>query len=249
MLRTDNGFDTHPPASKGGADSSITKVTTVQLKEEGDDDPTQPDDVLAAPHEVEAETGRCRQDPGIQRKLMKAASMILNTTAALRGRCQPEDLLQEALVAILSGRRKWKKNKVDFMGLVFGVMKSLAYNQDQSLQTKDGHVVLERELAARNDEDDGESFVESHGNADASPEAALVEAEQEALRNDVLATLRAKFAEEDLAGRILDKMIERQGFMPADIRKALDVSDREFWSAHRRVTRAFDALCQSGKKP
>jgi DNA-directed RNA polymerase specialized sigma24 family protein len=247
MLKTDEGFDTHPMASKAWAESSITKVTTVQLKEEDDDAPTQPGDVLATLQEAEAEARRCRLDIGIQRKLMKAAGMILNTTTSLKGRCQPEDLLQEALVAILSGRRKWKKNKVDFMGLVFGVMKSLASSQDQSLQTKDRHVVLERELAAR-DEDDAEGFVENHGNADMSPEAALVEAEQQAQRDDILMTLRAKFTEDDLAGRILDKMIERQGFMPADIRKALDVSDREFWSAHRRVTRAFDALCQSGKK-
>ncbi len=221
----------------------------MQLKEEGDDDPAQPGDVLATPQEVVAEAERCRRDTGIQCRLMKAASMILNTTTALKGRCQPEDLLQEALVAILSGRRRWKKNKVDFVGLVFGVMKSYASNQNQSFQTKDGHVVLERELGAWNDEDDVESFIENHGSTDASPEAALIEAEQEALRDDVLMTLRAKFAEEDLAGRILDKMIERQGFMPVDIRKALEVSDREFWSAHRRVTRAFDALCQSGKKP
>jgi hypothetical protein len=28
--------------------------------------------------------------------------------------CQPEGLLQYALLALLSGRRRWKKNRIDF---------------------------------------------------------------------------------------------------------------------------------------
>ncbi len=225
------------------------QVTTVQLQEETDDEPIQLGDDVASLREVEAELARCSQNPSAQRRLMKGAKMILNTTTVLKARCQPEDLLQHALLALLSGRRRWKKNRIDFLGLVFGAMKSLAYSHDKSLQTKDEHVVLERELGHRNDEEDAESFVERQGHADDSPIELLIEAEHEESYVSVLRELRLKFAVEDLAGRILDKMIERQGFMPLDIRKALNVSERDFWSAHRRITRALDALSQSGMQP
>jgi DNA-directed RNA polymerase specialized sigma24 family protein len=225
------------------------QVTTVQLQEETDDEPIQLGDDIATQQEVEAELSRCQQDQSIQRRLMMGANMILNTTAVLKVRCQPEDLLQHALLAILSGRRRWKRNRVDFHGLVFGAMKSLAYSHDQSLQTKDGHIVLEHELGRRNDKDLIEGVAERQEHADDSLEKSLIEAEQEESDISVLRKLRVRFAPEDLAGRILDKMMERQGLMPMDIRTALGVGDREFWSAYRRITRALTALSQSGVKP
>lgn len=225
------------------------EVTTVQFEETDDEEPALPDDVLATHQEILAAAERSRRDPSSERRLMKAASFILNTTTVLKGRCLPEDLLHEALVAVLAGQRKWKKNRVDFNGLVMGVMKSLAYSRDNSLETKDGHVVLEGELRAKDDEDDGDSVVESHGNADESPEANLLRAEQKAEVDSVFVVLRAMFAKEDLAGRILDLIAERKGYTLAEIREALGVSDREFWNANRRLTRAFDELSQTRTKP
>ncbi len=37
----------------------------------------------------------------------------------------PEDLIQDAMMAILDGRRKWPKNRVDFVKLLLGVNQSL----------------------------------------------------------------------------------------------------------------------------
>jgi hypothetical protein len=221
----------------------------VQFEETDDDEPAQPDDVLATQREIVAEVERCRRDPGIERRLMKAASLILKTTTVLKGRCLPDDLLQDALVALVTGRRSWKKNRVDFIWLVMGVMKSLASSRDNSLGTKDAHVVLEGELRAKDDEDDGDSVVGTFGDADASPEALLLQAEQKAEEDSVFVVLRAKFAGEDLAGLILDMIAERKGYTLAEIREALGVGDREFWNANRRLTRAFDELGQTGMKP
>jgi DNA-directed RNA polymerase specialized sigma24 family protein len=38
----------------------------------------------------------------------------------------PEDLLSEALIAVLDGRRKWKKSSVDMLGLLLGTIKSMS---------------------------------------------------------------------------------------------------------------------------
>jgi hypothetical protein len=168
------------------------EVTTVQFEETDDDEPAQPDDVLATQQEIVAEVERCRQDPASERRLMKAALLILKTTTVLKGRFLPDDLLQDALVALLTGRRSWKKNRVDFIWLVMGVMKSLASSRDNSLETKDGHVVLEGELRAKDDENDGDSIVETFGDADASPEALLLQAEQKAEEDSVFVDMTAK---------------------------------------------------------
>src|SRR4030095_8155185 len=38
----------------------------------------------------------------------------------------PEDLIQDAMMAILDGRRKWLKGRVDFVKLLVGVIQSLS---------------------------------------------------------------------------------------------------------------------------
>ncbi|RWA52297.1 hypothetical protein AU476_18260 [Cupriavidus sp. UYMSc13B] len=217
--------------------------------DEPDEESAQPGDVFATTDEILAEIDRCRRSPDAERRLTKAASFILNMTSNLKGRWLPEDLLQEALLALLAGRRKWKTNRVDFLGLVIGVMKSLASSQDNSLETKDQHVVLEGELLAMGDgKEDGDGPVETFGHADASPEALLLIAEQTAAEDSIFVLLKARFAQEDLAGRIVSMLAERKGYTLAEIRAALNVRDGEFWNAHRRLTRAIDDLSQTGMK-
>ncbi len=217
--------------------------------DEPDEESAQPSDVLATSSEILAEIDRCRRSPDMERRLMKAASFILNMTSNLKGRCLPEDLLQEALLALMEGRRKWKKNRVDFLGLVMGVMKSLASSQDNSLETKDQHVVLEGEFLAPGDgQENGDGLLERFGHADASPEALLLIAEQTAAEDSIFVLLKAWFAPDDLAGRIVSMLAERKGYSLAEIRAELNVSDGEFWNTHRRLMRAIEDLSQTGMK-
>lgn len=214
----------------------------MEFEEFEDEDPAKPGEVVATAEQIETQAALCMKEPSAKRRLLKAAGYILQTTTILKGRCQPEDLLQEALYAVLMGRRTWKPNSVDFFGLLRGVMKSLAYNQDRSLMTKDKHVVPEAELMAKDEVADGEGLLVSYGNDEESPETLLLAAEKAAGEMGALVVLRAKFPPPDLAGRILDKLAERMGYTLAEIRVSLNVNDREFWSAHRRLTRSIDEL-------
>jgi hypothetical protein len=249
MLRTATGFD-RPRWGLGFSLVDVKtlrrkqheEVTTMEFEKFDDEDPAKPGEVVATPEQIETQAALCMKEPSAKRRLLKAAGFILQTTAILKGRCQPEDLLQEALFAVLMGRRAWKPNAVDFFGLLRGVMKSLAYNQDRSLETKDKHIVPEAELLAKDEVTEGEGLLESYGNDEESPETLLLAAEAAAGEMGALVVLRAKFPPPDLAGRILDKLAERMGYTLAEIRVSLNVSDREFWSAHRRLTRSIDEL-------
>ncbi len=220
----------------------------MEFEELDDEEAPQPNDVLATQQQVESEAQQCYRVKSTKQRLIKMATYILNTTTILKGRCQPEDLLQEAVFAVLKGRRAWRTNAVDFVGLLIGVMKSLAYSQDNSLKTKDRHVVLEGELRPKDAEEVDAGVVESHGNDQDSPESILLAAEEAAREASVFVVLRAQFPRDDLAGQIIDKLAERKGLTHAEIRRALGVSDRAFWSANKRVTGAIDKFIENGMK-
>jgi hypothetical protein len=223
-------------------------VSTVKFEELEDEEARQPGDVLATQQEVESAAGECYRVRSTKQRLMKSATYILHTTTILKGRCQPEDLLAEAVFAVLTGRRAWKTNAVDFVGLLIGVMKSLAYSQDNSLKTKDRHVVLEGELRPKDAEEVDAGVVESYGNDEDSPESILLAAEEAAREASVFVVLRAQFARDDLAGQIIDKLAERKGLTDAEIRQELNVSSRKYWSADKRVTGAIERFIKNGMK-
>src|SRR5690349_5849511 len=67
------------------------------------------------------------------------------------------DLLSDAIIAVLEGRRKWFKEKVDFMGFLQGVMRSLASH------IRDGKATDAFDELAPNpvyEDEDAEDFVE-----------------------------------------------------------------------------------------
>lgn len=218
----------------------------MQFEDVDEDEPAVPGDVLATSQEIEAQARCVYLDEEKRSRLLKSSIFILGMNTRLKRRCQPEDLLQEALVAVLSGRRTWKKNRVDFVGLLLGTMKSLASSHEASLKTKDSHVLVEGDFLTELEQGDAAGVVENFGDSGGSPEVAMLDDEHDAQIAGVFAIIRAKFDQDDLAGRIVEMMAERKGYMPIDIRKALGVSEREFWSAYRRVTRVLVDFREKG---
>lgn len=218
----------------------------MQFEGADDEEPTVPEDEQATGQELEAQARAAYADASLRRRLLKASMYILNATPRLKARCQPEDLLQDALVAVLTGRRAWKKDKVDFAGLIVGTMRSLASSQDASMQSKESHVSFESDLLATAEADNEVSIADRYGHDDTSPEGAMMDAEHDAEIKGIFSIIRTRFGENDLASRIADKMAERRGYMPADIKQALAVGDREFWSAYRRVMRTLDGFLKKG---
>ncbi|BCT69157.1 hypothetical protein [Nitrosospira sp. NRS527] len=212
------------------------------LSDEFEDDPIEADDVIAIPAEVRAAVCNVQADKQLKVRLNRAAYLLLQSTIELKKTYLPEDLVSEAILALLSGRRKWRTNKVDFSGLLIGTMKSLAWSRDKPLKLLP--LVMEGELMSVEPDDRPLERMAVNLN---SPEVVFEDQEQELSEFCALTILRAKFGPKEVPSLILDHMLLRQGYDNAEIRKAIGVSDREYWNARKVLTRAAENFKASAK--
>jgi hypothetical protein len=172
-------------------------------------------------------------------RLQRGALWVLMRTPMLQGACAPEDLLQTALLALLEGRRGWKRDQVDLVGLILGTMRSLAYNNERIL--RDTTVQTVPMVAAAAGEDSDARHVEFDAPSLAlTPEEALLARQDAAELDDRVNALRALWPLEDPARQILEHLLK--GKTKRELRPLLGLSDKEYWSADRRLTRAIDAI-------
>lgn len=202
-----------------------------------EDDKPDPGDVIATDAEVRQAAEALHRNKALERRLLRAAYVVLQTTTVLRRSYAPEDLLAEAVLAVLERRRKWRTNKVDLPGLLVGAMKSLAWSRERTMTTTMPVLVVESELAQP---DSRGAPLDNLAVESATPEAALIDAQTRAEEEAVLTILRAAFGPDELPGRIIDEIRKRQGHTQAEIRSALGVSDSAYWNAFKAVRRAAD---------
>jgi uncharacterized membrane protein len=210
-------------------------VHTEDLDDEGDK--TESGDVIATEAEVRREIETVHRNKSLKRRLLRSAYLILQTTTRLRVGYTPEDLLADAALAVLERRRKWPTNRVDLPGLLVGVMKSLAWNREQTLTKASPQLALESDLQRPEGEESPlDQLAVDHG----TPEQVLEESQTRAEEDAALTILRANFGPDELPGRILDEIRKREGRTQAEIRSALGVSESDYWNAFKAVRRAAD---------
>ncbi len=172
-------------------------------------------------------------------RLQRGALWVLTRTPMLQGACAPEDLLQTALLALLEGRRAWRRDQVDLVGLILGTMRSLAYNNERILRDTTVQTVPMVGSAAGEDSDMRPAEFDAPSHA-LTPEGALL-ARQDAAELDArVNALRALWPLDDPARQILEHLL--MGKTKRELRPLLGLSDKEYWSADRRLTRAIDAI-------
>jgi len=94
------------------------------------------------------------RDVSALKRMVAIAALLLERKAHLKRQYQPEDLLQEALERIAMGVRKWPKNRLDFFGLVIGVMRSWSSSLEKTNQREENHVVMEHEFIVADGDDE-----------------------------------------------------------------------------------------------
>jgi hypothetical protein len=153
----------------------------------------------------------------------------------------PEDLLQNALVAVLEGRRKWKKSRVDFVKLLIGVIQSLSSHivEGKAIDAFDDVVAYEAP------DEDTDALDRRPSPAAATPEEQLQneELEREAFALD--AQIRENFRDDDHA------LIVYEGFCdhmkPAEIREC-GLTEKEFDAAQKRLKRGVKRIAEGGQR-
>lgn len=172
-------------------------------------------------------------------RLQRGALWVLTRTPMLRDACSPEDLLQTALLALLEGRRAWKQDQVDLIGLILGTMRSLAYNNERILRETSVPTVS-MVLPTRGEDLDSRGTEFDAPSSALTPEEALLARQDAAELDGRVNALRALWPLDDPARQILEHLL--QGKSKRELRPLLGLSDKEYWSADRRLTRAIDAI-------
>lgn len=175
-------------------------------------------------------------------RLQRGAEWVLARTPVLRGTCAAEDLLQTAVLTILEGRRSWKQDQVDLIGLILGTMRSLAYNNERILRETTVLTVPLMGTTASEDSDREAAEFDAPSQA-LTPEEALVARQAAAEFDQKVTALRALWPLDDPARQILEHLL--RGSSKREARQLLGLSDKEYWSADRRLTRAIDALART----
>jgi hypothetical protein len=142
----------------------------------------------------------------------------------------PEDLLSDALIAVLEGRRKWIRSRVDFVKLLIGVIQSLS-----------SHISAGRPVDAF---DDAVSYDAPDNDTDAvdrrpSPTAPTPEEELEAIELD--RRIRDRFQDDEHALTMYQGFCE--GMTPAEIRDC-GLTVHEFDAGAKRLRRGVTRILE-----
>ncbi|WP_434668047.1 sigma factor [Paraburkholderia sp. A3BS-1L] len=152
------------------------------------------------------------------------------------------DLLQDAFLAVMEGRRLWQPANVSFVPFLIGVMRSLAHSHHKHLMgSHSPDITFEHQLPATGD---GTSAIDSFAAASqASPEDTVSEQQEHAFVEAGIAILRAQLKEQPVSLAILDGLLD--GKEKKEIRESLGIADKVFWSADRRLTRTIENYLRS----
>lgn len=148
----------------------------------------------------------------------------------------PKEISNEAITRVLDGRRHWQPRKVDFLGLLIGVIKSIEFEwREQAKQPE--NPILETDLPASNsDGDPTPNRIQQAPDLSSGAERELIEQEQ-ITQEQLFDQLEEFFSDDPLAALIFSEW--RRGTKGPEIMKALDLDRQQFDTAVRRMDRAI----------
>ena len=147
------------------------------------------------------------------------------------------DLLHEAIVATLDGRRNWDSDRVPFFHYLFGVMRSVAYAWLQKELTR-AHVPSVDEFDADADPDKrAANPFDSIPSGEPSPES-------QAIAGQLVQVLTDSFHEDEIAQRVLTAMMQGDGKNP----EAVGLTPNEYFAAKKRIRRRLQKIIEREEK-
>ena len=144
----------------------------------------------------------------------------------------PEDLLSDAIIAALEGRRKWP-TAIAFMAFLQGAMRSLASH------IRAGRMVDAFDDIAPNrasDKEDNEDCVTQI----AAPKPT--DPERELLARELAEQIQERFKDDPVALLVYEAFVEKM--TPGEIQNCLGISEKEYNAAARRLRRATRTITQ-----
>jgi len=149
---------------------------------------------------------------------------------------EPKEIFNEAISRVLGEQRRWQPRKVDFVGLLLGVIRSIEFEWRKDAMQPE-NPVLETDLPDSNS--DGDPIPNRlQQAADFRPDAEqkLIQNEQ-ITQEQLYEQLEQFFSDDALAALIFSEW--RRGTKGPEIMKALDLDRQQFDTAVRRMDRAI----------
>ena len=157
---------------------------------------------------------------------------------ALRGSAfTEEDLVADAIFALLEERRHWNSKKVDFVGVLMGAIRSIASNYRQATENGDFALPASQFLLPAEDEDEAGSPTETHPDGRPTPEQVVIV-------SDLLSDVYELFSEDPEALVIMDGLRDRMS--GTEIIDALQIDRKAYESIVRRIRRKIAARWPKG---
>lgn len=133
-------------------------------------------------------------------------------------------LLQEAVTSALAGNRRWNKGAVDFLGFLFGAIRSISSNWCKNLDPNEAY--LASELVEESDEGSLLNPLLSFPANTPDPEQSVILKEKEDLRMQQVARIKDLVERRPLASLIIEGQLE--GLNGPQIQEMLGVSKKEY---------------------
>lgn len=216
----------------------------MQIDDEMPDDEeldTQVGDVLADPEEIKKAIEALYRDISAKKRMVAIASLLLENKAHLKRQYQAEDLFQEVLERIAMGKRRWPTNRLDFIGLVIGVMRSWSFSLEKAMSRESDHIVMEHELIVSNGEGDSLNL-EDVVSAGSAPLEQLEAYEANVEEKSYLVILKAQYGANELPARILDVISSGVFETHAEVISTLKVMETDYRNAWKRLMHAAEKL-------
>lgn len=145
----------------------------------------------------------------------------------LRGAGRNEsELLSDAIIATLEGRRNWIKENCDFLTFLKGVMRSMTSHIRDGKATDAFDEIAPKPAS---EQDDAEDFVEQ------IPTQAPVDPERQLLARGLDKQIRERFTNDAVALLVYEAFLEKM--KPVDIRSCLGITENEYNAAAKRLRR------------
>lgn len=151
---------------------------------------------------------------------------------AARGRTA-RDLLGDAMIATLDGTRSWRKGTVDFSTHLIGAMRSIASHWNEEPETADSTLVR------KDQEDERDTPIETTAGPALDLDGRLDAA-------SFGRRLEEYFKDDALALEIIDGL--KAGMPRHEIREVLSLSEQEYDTVRKRISRGVDRLMSEGGK-
>ena len=198
-------------------------------------------DLIAGPDEVCQAIGSLTEA-----ELVKLHRLAEGAAYRLR-RCIPgldgKEVFGESVLRVLDGRRQWKPQKVDFVGLLAGVIKSIESEWRERAKRPETPV-LETDLPnISSDGDPMRNAIHQAADSRPSPEQQFTES-QVLSQEDLFEQIEELLSDDSLAALIFSE--RRRGTKGPEIMKALDLTRKEYDTAVRRMDRAIQKRWPEG---